>query len=81
MLAENPAARGLIVAILQLETNNIHVTRYGISFPTFCKRHVLLMYIALTHRLHYDVIMLNVIMMQIYVGIHWYTLPKASENW
>ena len=25
ILAENPAARGLIVAILQLETNNIHV--------------------------------------------------------
>ena len=46
----------------------------------FLPRYVLLKYITLTHRLHYDVIMLNVIMMQIYVGIHWYTLPNASEK-
>ena len=44
----------------------------------FLPRYVLLKYITLTHRLHYDVIMLNVIMMQIYVGIHWYTLPNAN---
>ena len=35
MLAENPAARGLIVAILQLETNNIHVYMGQDMVPLF----------------------------------------------
>ena len=62
ILAENSAARGLIAALLQLETNNIHVYmgQDMVSlFPLSAKICVVDVYCTLC--LLYDVMILNVI--------------------